>query len=58
VHNHGCPVHGTKIYEKDLYSWIIDFDRPFKVKCPIGGEEYPSNDFAAFFANVEDAART
>lgn len=45
----GCPVHGSKIYEKDAYyPWIIDCVKaPYKIKCPIGGESYPSNDFAA-----------
>ncbi len=45
----GCPVHGTEIYkDKSLYSWIIDTSLPYrwKIKCPVGGEEYPSNDFA------------
>lgn len=50
VHPEGCPVHGKEIYSKGGYPWIIDFDRPFKVKCPVGGEQYPSNDFAAYFA--------
>ena len=27
VSNQGCPVHGTKIYEKGLYSWGYDFDK-------------------------------
>lgn len=44
----GCPVHGEAIYKHGTYPWILDRDRPFVVKCPIGGEEYPSNDFAAF----------
>jgi hypothetical protein len=48
VHNDGCPVHGIKVHEKGLYRWIIDFDNPYKVTCPVGGEEYPSNDFGAF----------
>lgn len=51
VHPSGCPVHGKEIYEKGGYPWIIDVDRPFKVKCPVGGEEYPSNDFAAYLAS-------
>lgn len=50
VHNLGCPVHGTKIYDKGLYSWIWSLDKPFKLTCPTGGEEYPSNDFAAYLA--------
>ena len=48
VHNDGCPVHGVKVHEQGLYRWIIDFDRPYKVTCPVGGETYPSNDFEAF----------
>ncbi len=51
VHNFGCPVHGVKVHEKGLYRWIIDMDKPYKIKCPVGGEEYPSNDFAAFLAS-------
>jgi Heparinase II/III-like protein len=50
VHNMGCPVHGLEINRRRLYDWGVDFDRPFKIKCPVGGEEYPSNDFAAFLA--------
>ena len=50
VHNDGCPVHGVKVHEQGLYRWIIDFDRPYKVTCPVGGETYPSNDFEAFLA--------
>jgi len=45
VSNQGCPIHGVGA------SYTVDFDRPFKVKCRIGGEEYPSNDFAAFLAS-------
>ena len=48
VHNFGCPIHGVKVHEQGLYKWIIDFDSPFKITCPVGGEEYPSNDFGAF----------
>jgi len=51
VHNFGCPVHGIKVHEKGLYRWTIDFDNPWKVTCPVGGEEYPSNDFGAFLAS-------
>lgn len=41
-----CPVHGAEIFRKGgHYPWITTDDRPFKVKCPVGGEEYPSNDF-------------
>jgi len=53
----GCPIHGTKIYEiKPYYPWLNedgeelrDYDAPipysWKIRCPIGGELYPSNDF-------------
>lgn len=51
VHNDGCPIHGLEINKRKLYDWEIDFDRPFKIKCPVGGEEYPSNDFAAYLAS-------
>lgn len=45
VHSRRCPMHS---HEVPLYGWEISLDRPFKVKCPVGGEEYPSNDFAKF----------
>ena len=47
----GCPVHGRKIFEVTgtTYPWIIDPKLPFKVKCPIGGETYPSNDYGHFY---------
>jgi len=51
IHNFGCPVHGIRVHEKGLYKWGISFDNPYKIKCPVGGEEYPSNDFAAFLAS-------
>ena len=44
-----CPVHGTEIFRKGgHYPWIMNSDEPFKVKCPVGGEVYPTNDFAAY----------
>jgi len=46
----GCPVHGREAFKFGNYSFSIDLNRPFKVKCPVGSEEYPSNDFAAFLA--------
>ena len=46
----GCPVHGKAIYAKrGTYPWRLDPKRPFQVKCPVGGEWYPSNDFYAYF---------
>jgi len=50
--NAGCPVHGRKIYEGingSSYPWIVDPRQPFKVKCPIGGEVYPDNDYGAYY---------
>jgi len=45
----GCPVHGMELFKFGNYSWILDpFRRPWKLKCPVGGEEYPSNDFQAY----------
>ncbi len=45
----GCPVHGAAVFKKGgQYPWIMSPDQPFKVKCPVGGEVYPSNDFAAY----------
>ena len=44
-----CPVHGTAIRARSgFYPWLVDFEQhPYRVKCPVGGELYPSNDFAA-----------
>jgi hypothetical protein len=44
---HGCPIHGTEIYRKQpYYPWEKDLSLPWKwkIRCPVGGEEYPSND--------------
>ena len=46
---HGCPVHGIEVYtKKAYYPWSFDMRIPhrWKLTCPIGGEEYPTNDFA------------
>lgn len=46
----GCPVHGDSVFKVGgFYPWIIDPMRPFKVKCPIGGEIYPSNDYGHYY---------
>jgi hypothetical protein len=46
----GCPVHGAEVFKKGgFYPWILDPKQPFKVKCPIGDEIYPSNDYAAYY---------
>ena len=47
----GCPCHGRELYKGGFYPWLIDpWKKPWKITCPIGGAEYPSNDFAAFLA--------
>ncbi len=44
-----CPIHGAEIFKKGgHYPWIMDREHPYKVKCPIGGEVYPTNDFDAW----------
>ncbi len=46
----GCPVHGTEIYRiRAYYPWFkpVVIPATWKVRCPIGNEEYPSNDFVA-----------
>jgi len=50
--NTGCPIHGRKIFEGingSSFPWIVDPKHPFQVKCPIGGEVYPSNDYGAYY---------
>jgi hypothetical protein len=50
--NAGCPIHGRKIFEGtngSNFPWIVDPKHPFQVKCPIGGETYPSNNYAAYY---------
>lgn len=40
----GCPVHGDTIFSVGgTYPWIVDPKKPLQVKCPVGGEVYPSN---------------
>ena len=51
----GCPKCGKEIYSKGgTYPWNIDPKVPFKVKCPVDGSTYPSNDYAAFYASGLD----
>ena len=44
----GCPVHGVAIKKFAVFHpWKYDpIHKPFKIQCPVGGEWYPSNDFA------------
>ena len=47
----GCPVCGGKIRQKGNgdYNWIIDPKQPFKIKCPVDGTVFPTNDYAAYY---------
>ncbi len=47
----GCPVHGDAVFKKGgtHYPWLIDPARPFQVKCPVGNEIYPSNDYESYY---------
>ena len=46
----GCPIHGKDAFKFGNYFWKMDlFNKPWKITCPIGGEEYPSNDFMAYY---------
>jgi oligo-alginate lyase len=44
-----CPVHGTR--GRDLDPWcpynIDPIEHPYKIQCMLGGEWYPSNDYAS-----------
>ena len=44
----GCPVHGVAVKDFDTFHpWRLDVEHhPWKLQCPVGGEWYPSNDFA------------
>ena len=44
-----CPIHGTKVRQIDPWCpYRIDpIDKPYKIQCMLGGEWYPSNDYAA-----------
>jgi hypothetical protein len=51
VNVEGCPRCGKKVYQRPDgdYAWIINPRVPFKVKCPVDGSVYPSNDYAAYY---------
>jgi hypothetical protein len=47
----GCPVHGDEIYRgRAFYPWSKPTSAPYawKIRCPVGEELYPSNDFANY----------
>lgn len=46
----GCPVHGDSVFNVGGRSaWTVDLKHPFQVKCPIDGQVFPSNDYAAYY---------
>ena len=50
----GCPRCGHELYQKHgQYGWEIDPKRPFKVKCPVDGSIYPTNDYFAYYVTGE-----
>jgi len=55
----GCPVHGMEYFKYGNYSWKMDpFNKPWKLVCPVGGEEYPSNDFWAYYKTKDKSLLT
>ena len=52
----GCPVHGEAVFNNSgWYPWTVDLKRPFQVICPIDGQVFPSNDYAAYYkSDFED----
>jgi hypothetical protein len=53
----GCPIHGTALIDRyGVYGWKVDpVFKPFKVQCPIGGETWPTNDYAKFYNSGKNA---
>ena len=46
----GCPLCGGKMKQSNGdYSWIIDPKQPFKIKCPVDGSVFPSNDYESYY---------
>ncbi|MFH1969011.1 MAG: protein kinase [Verrucomicrobiota bacterium] len=51
----GCPNCGKDIVPYGNYPWVIDFwDKPWKLRCPSCAEDYPKNDFLAFYRTALD----
>lgn len=47
-----CPACGQSV---PMYTWEIDaFKNPWKVRCPHCGQQFPTNDFHAFFRSGLD----
>ena len=61
VSSTGSPAIGVEVYKFGTYPWILPFyerlknerrivpEERFKIKCPVTGEIFPSNDFNAFY---------
>ena len=48
ANSEGDPIHGVELNKIGMYSWIVSFDKPYKVKSPVDGAMYPSNDYVAY----------
>ena len=47
-----CPACGESV---PMYTWEIDaFESPWKVRCPHCGQQFPTNDFHAFYRSGLD----
>lgn len=57
AHDKGAPVDGPSQIAQGRYSWVISFDKPWKVTHPVTGAEYPSNDFEAYLESGMDETR-
>lgn len=43
---HDCPICGPEITRKaGHYPWLMDRKKPFKLRCPVCDNVFPSNDF-------------
>jgi hypothetical protein len=49
-----CPIHGSLEAYGD-YAWSTIPEARWKVRCPVGGETWPTNDFEAFYKSGKDA---
>jgi hypothetical protein len=56
THQVGSPTHGPEIYDSyGPYPWILDpHDEPWKVKDPLTGMKYPTNDFQSYLESGRD----
>ena len=55
----GCPIHGMEVMRAPGGPWKLDvFNRPWKIQCAIGGEDYPSNDFLEYYKTKDKSLLT